>query len=586
MKIAIHVTHEALYKVGGIGEVINQLCTSPSYLSIFNKTLLYGPLFEYIGSANTRLGKDGTVFYSSKDNYDTGEFSKIFKPILEKYNIDIVYGKRKIVNELNPNKTSNVDVLLVDITHINKDILNYIKYLFWEHFGLPSDRYEYDWDYEQYFRIGVPYYELITALYSPNNKFVHFAHEYMGIPSLLALELHPEFNLERHKRIFYAHEVAPVRRIVENLGGADISFYNILKKCKLSGISLEQIFGPQDDWYRTPLVKLARRFDKIFAVGDWVVEEYKFLCPDTPDQKLTVVYNAIALDHYTFEDKIKSQEKIKKCFSKYLNTYIDIIITHVCRLVKSKGIWRDIILLQYLDELFHKNRIFGVYILLSSLVVTGRPTYEVEKMVKEYNWPFEHKEGWPDLVGYEIDIYRLIKSFNQTSKNIKAIFINQFGFSKRKCPALVTEEVETRDLRIASDLELGMSIYEPFGIAHIEVLPFAGTPVFSTSCGVNFFLEKTFKNEFKPYFAFDFISAGEKLSIESLKKMTEEKRHILEEMVIADKVKEVFNKIPKSLKEKEEKFHKIAEIGYKLNWDYVIKTYLFPNLKELSQGFK
>ena len=34
----------------------------------------------------------------------------------------------------------------------------------------------------------------------------------------------------KHKTIFVAHEVSPARTIVENMAGADISFYNILKK--------------------------------------------------------------------------------------------------------------------------------------------------------------------------------------------------------------------------------------------------------------------------------------------------------------------------------------------------------------------
>jgi hypothetical protein len=583
MKLAIHVTHEALYKIGGIGEVINQLCTSPSYLSFFDKTLLYGPLFEYVGSPSTRLGKDGTVFFSSKDLYDTKNFGQLFKFFLEKYNIDIVYGERKIVNELNPKKTSTVEVLLIDITHMNKEVINFFKYLFWENFGLPSDRYEQDWDFEQYFRIGIPYFELISLLYPSAKEFYHFAHEYMGIPSLLSLELNPSFKAQNHKRIFYAHEVAPVRRIVENLGGSDISFYNILKFGKEKGLSLEDIFGSQEDWYRTPLVKLAKRFDKIFAVGDWVVEEYKFLCPDVSKEKIAIVYNATSSDHYSLEAKLKSQEKIKRNLkSKFGFPEINLIITHVCRLVKSKGIWRDFILLPYLDNFFEKNNLYGIYILLSSLVATGRSIQEVEKMVKEYCWPFEHRVGWPDLIGYEIEIYKYVKTFNLRSKNIKALFINQFGLSKRKCPTLFTEDIDTLDLRIGSDIEVGMSIYEPFGIAHIETLPFGGFSIHSTSCGVSFFLEKTFENTFKPYFSLDFISAGKNFSVDSLKNLTEEKRYALEEYYIANNISKIFEKIPKTLKDKENFLEEIAKVGHKLNWDYVIETYLIPQIKNLS----
>ncbi|QER42854.1 hypothetical protein F1847_08905 [Thermodesulfobacterium sp. TA1] len=581
MRVAIHVTHEALYKIGGIGEVINNLCTSPSYLSYFDKTLLYGPLFEYLGSPSTRLGKDGIVFYSSKDHYDTGHFGVLFKPILEKYNIDVVYGKRRIVNELNPERKATVEILLVDITHVKKDILNFYKYLFWENFGLSSDQYEKDWDYEQYFRIALPFLDLVQLIFSSAKEMVFFGHEYMGVPTLLSLELHPDYQPERHKRIFYAHEVAPVRRIVENLGGGDIGFYNILKKAKEANLSLEEVFGPQDDWYRTPLVKLAKRVDQIFAVGDWVVEEYRFLCPDVEEEKIRLVYNGVSSDHVDFDRKEISREKLGRWLSCYYGFVPDLYLTHICRLVKSKGIWRDFIFLAYLDDLLSKHNLKGIYILLSSLVGQGRPPHEVEKMVKSYPWPFEHREGWPDLIGYEIEVYRWVERFNQKAKNIKALFINQVGFSNYKCPFVLKEDLETIDLRIASDLELGMSIYEPFGIAHIEVLPFGGISVPSTSCGVYFFLEKSFAKEGQPFYGVDFISIGEKFSVERLKDLTEEQRRGLEEFVLASKVEEIFAKIPKNRIEREKHSKEAERYKSKLSWDRVVKEFLLENLKSL-----
>ncbi len=580
MRVAVHVTHEALYKVGGIGKVIEHLCTAQSYLSFFDKTLIYGPIFEYLESPSGRLGADGIVLFSSRDNYDCGNFAQLFGPILYKYKIDLVYGKRRIVNEPEPKNASVVDVLLVDVANMRKDLIDFFKYLFWERFKLSSDKYEHDWDYEQYFRIAIPYYELVNLLYPRAKEFVHFSHEYMGIPCLLSLELHPEFT-PKHKRIFYAHEVAPVRRIVENLGGADISFYNIMRR---SQRSLEEFFGSQEDWYRTPLVKLAQRFDKIFAVGDWVAEEYRFLCPYVEKQKIAIVYNAVHSRHFTFEDKIKSREKIERFLKRFVDSSIseiDVIFTHVSRLVKSKGIWRDFVLLSYLDKLFETNNLSGVYILLSSLIATGRPAYEVERISKQYNWPFEHREGFPDLVGDEIEVYKLVKSFNRSSKNIKAVFINQFGFSKARCP-LLDDDVQTLDLKIASDAELCMSIYEPFGISHIEVLPSGGISILSTSCGVFFFLSSLFR-DFKPYFALDFISLGNMIDLTSLKFLSAEKRSALEELCIAENSYKIFEKIPKTLKEREIYFNKMSEYVEKLSWESNIKNYFIPQVRSILE---
>ncbi|MGC8871486.1 MAG: hypothetical protein ACP5QC_01210 [Caldimicrobium sp.] len=578
MKLAIHISHEALYKIGGIGEVLIGLCTASSYQAFFEKTLFYGPLFEYIGSPSTRLGKDGIVYYSSKDNYDTGHFSELFTPLLEKYHVNIVYGKRRLTSELNPQKIATVDVLLVDVTTMRKELVDFYKYLFWEKFGLPSDRYEKDWDYEQYFRLALPYYEFIKLLYPKTKEFYHFSHEYMGIPSLLSLELRELSPEEKHYRIFYAHEVAPVRRIVENHPGHDISFYNLLKKAEATQESLEDVFGSQMDWYRTALVKLAYRFDRIFAVGDLVAQEYQFLVREVSPNKIKVVYNGLPLDHFTFEEKEKSRIKFNTCLSLKGCDRVDVLLSHTCRLVKSKGIWRDIKILWLLDKYFEKENLKGIYILLATQIPQGRPAELIDIMVKEYGWPFNHRIGWPDLVGYEIEIYQYIEKFNQKAKNVKAIFINQYGLSKRKCGIDFSEDISTKDLKLASDAEFGLSIYEPFGISHIEALPSGGLSLLSTSCGVFYLLEKVFKEDFKPYVAIDFIDIGKDLPEHALLELTHEKREILEELTIAKCAENLFKKIPKNQKERVEIFEKIQPYLKELDWETIVKKYFLPGL--------
>lgn len=578
MKIAVHISHEALYKIGGIGEVLVGLCTAPCYQSFFDKTLFYGPLFEYIGSASTRLGKDGIVYYSSKDNYDTGHFSQLFKPILEKYNIDIVYGKRRLISEFNPTRSASVDVLLVDITKMKKDLIDFQKYLFWEKFNLASDQYEREWDYEQYFRISLPYHEFLKVLYPKAENVYHFSHEYMGIPCLLALELKEEFHPERHIRIFYAHEVAPVRRIVENIPGHDITFYNLLNRAKGTHQALEEVFGSQMDWYRTALVKLAQRVERIFAVGDLVAEEYKFLCPEVDPKKIKIVYNGLFLDHIDYEKKQKSRNKLTSCLSQKGCEKVDLIINHTCRLVKSKGIWRDFRVLNFLDTLLAKNNLKGIYILLATQVPQGRPPELVDSMVKEYGWPFVHKIGWPDLIGYEIEIYELLQRFNKKAKAIKGIFINQFGLSKRKCGIDFPEDLTTFDLKLASDIELGLSIYEPFGISHIEVLPLGGLSFLSTSCGVYYLLKKIFSKEFQPFIAIDFIDVAKDLPEEILRNLTPEKREILEDLAISKHMEEIYNKLPKNEEERYKLYENILNYNVDFDWNCIVRKYFLPGL--------
>jgi len=47
--IAVHVTHEAAGKIGGIGAVLQGFFTCPSYLETIHRSILVSPLFTTEG---------------------------------------------------------------------------------------------------------------------------------------------------------------------------------------------------------------------------------------------------------------------------------------------------------------------------------------------------------------------------------------------------------------------------------------------------------------------------------------------------------------------------------------------------------
>ena len=63
MTVTVHVTHEAVHKVGGIGAVLTGLVTAAPYREATERTLLAGPLFDRHRVAP--LGPDGTVLYDN-----------------------------------------------------------------------------------------------------------------------------------------------------------------------------------------------------------------------------------------------------------------------------------------------------------------------------------------------------------------------------------------------------------------------------------------------------------------------------------------------------------------------------------------
>src|SRR5437764_8186952 len=67
MQTVVHVTHEAIQKIGGIGAVLQGLLTSKQYLDAVPRNILVGPFWPTDERGEQRLGPQGEVLYSSLD---------------------------------------------------------------------------------------------------------------------------------------------------------------------------------------------------------------------------------------------------------------------------------------------------------------------------------------------------------------------------------------------------------------------------------------------------------------------------------------------------------------------------------------
>lgn len=573
MATAIHITHEATQKIGGIGTVLHGLLTSKKYRRTFKKTLLYTPLFNRENDYRNRLGENATVLYSGLDDFNPGGRQKIFRPIEEKYNVKIAFGKKYFIKN-NSNKANvEVDIAAVDIWNMKSEFVDNFKFMLWEKFGIQSDKYQHDADYEQYLRIGIVVRDIFEAVYGKSEKSVVFSHEYMGIPSALAFV--NDNNIGRRsgdKTVFYAHEVATARQVVENHPGHDFSFYNILAEDRDEGESLEKEFGSYEHFSRNELIKRATNLDYIFAVSDITKEEYLYLCPWAKPDKIKTIFNGIQVEKVTYKHKERSSKIIGDYCKNLFNFRPDYIFTHVTRLIISKAIWRDIRLLYHLDEHFAKKGISGFYVLLSTLVGNGRSNEDAARMESEYGWPVFHRKGWPDLIGTEEDIYEYLNLFNARSKAIKGVFINQFGFDNKRCGNRVPEEATLHDLRLASDIEFGLSIYEPFGIAQIENMPYGGVPVVSSACGCVSLLRETADHE--DYISIDFSRVPESLkdsfkSKNDFKYLNKELRDWIETEICKESAPIITKILPKTDKERKVRFKRMQKESSRLDWEHV-----------------
>ncbi len=581
-KTVVHVTHETVGKIGGIGAVLQGFFTCKSYLDVVDRSIIVGPLFTTEGSVIDRLGEDGEVLYSSIDGLINPGYASAFRKIEKTHNVGIVYGRRTFVDEQTGIKSSP-EVLLIDIRRIDAGIVNKFKRQLFEEFGVQSHLHEHLWEYEQYIRVAPAAIAALKSLGAANESTVIIAHEFMGLPTALAAILEPN---RPFRTIFYAHEVATMRRIVEEHPGHDTMFYNVIRQAHQDRLYVNEVFGNQNSYFKHTLVESSKYCDRIYAVGDYVVDELRFLAPEFETINIGIVYNGIPAYQINAAQKLESKRKLQAYCKNLLGFKPDYVFTHVTRLVKSKGLWRDLQVLYTMEETLRNQDKTAVLFLLST-EVSQRHTNDIKNMESNYDWPVAHHEGWPDLSGGEANFYAHIQRFNARSRNIKIVFINQFGFNRKSCGRSMPEDMEFMDIRKGTDVEFGQSTYEPFGISQFEPLTFGGICVVSSVCGCTGFLRdvsggKNVENviiaDYTNLVDFSYADIEDLLQID---RTTRDRTEANESRKVAE---EILSRLPQDQTQAEHLIQTGYELAKNMSWDVVAKNYFVGGLVAIPYG--
>ncbi len=575
-----HITHETVGKIGGIGAVLQGFFTCNSYLDAVDRSILVGPLFTTEGSTSNRLGENGVVLYSSVDGLVNTGYAPAFRRIENFYNVGIIYGRRTFADERTGIKSSP-EVLLIDVTHIDKRLVNEFKKRLFEEFGVRSHLYENLWEYEQYVRLAPVAIAALKAIGAAKGLAWIISHEFMGIPTALAAILEPSCNF---KTVFYAHEVATMRRIVEKHPGHDTMFYNVIRRAHNDKLYVNEVFGDQSSYFKHALVEASKYCDTIYAVGDYVVDELRFLAPEFETADINIVYNGIPAYQISVAEKLASKEKLRLYCENLLGYKPDFVFTHVTRLVQSKGLWRDLRVLETIEKEFRAQGKTAVLFLLST-EVSQRQSCNIDDMESAYNWPVAHREGWPDLSGGEANFYTAVQEFNAQSRNIKIIFVNQFGFEPKNCGKRMPEDMEFMDIRKGSDVEFGQSIYEPFGIAQLEPLTFGGICVLSSVCGCSGFLrDVTSVETVKNVIIADYTNLDSRSSHAEIEDMLQIDRSVCNRIEASESKKvamQIIQRLPKGKSEIESMIRTGYSLAKNMSWDVAVKNYLLPSLQKV-----
>ncbi|HPF37549.1 MAG TPA: hypothetical protein P5081_18200 [Phycisphaerae bacterium] len=572
----VHVTHEAVVKVGGIGTVLEGLITSRAYTESVGRTLLLCPLFTTEGDADSRLGPGGEVLYSSIDARWNDPHREAFGAIQQRFHTEIVYGRRHLRDPIS-GLEAWPEVALIDVGRIPGDIVNDLKRRLFESFGVESTRYEHSWDYEQYVRLAEPGLAVARALglATGTSRCVVVGHEFMGIPTALAAKCAHD---NAFITAYHAHEVSTARKIVEDHPGHDTSFYNVLRFAERDHMSFGDLYGDQSGYYRHALINATRHLDVTLAVSDYVSQELRRVGPGMEDSNIRLCYNGVPAYRVEPKDAAQSKRLLQTYAETLLGERPHHIFTHVTRMTPSKGLWRDINVMYEIEKAFRRTGESAVLFVLSTELAGARSREDVRHMEKWWDWPVAHREGVPDLSGGEALFYQAVQAFNARSRQCKILFINQFGFNRALCGERMPSEMQFVDIRRGSDVEFGQSIYEPFGIAQVEALSFGAICALSDACGCGKFVERAAgssgtKNVIvADYAGFRHVPD----TIDAYMHLSGAAREAHEASVARDVADEIVNRLPRTPRDKEACIVRGYELASRMSWDVVARDYFLP----------
>jgi len=574
--IVVHVTHEAVEKIGGIGTVVGGLMTTEAYNEAVERTVLLGPLLSTDRPVNRRLGEGGQVIYSSLDGICPPKWREKFLPIEKTYDVGIIYGTRE-VDDACTGKSVEAEVLVIDVFHANRDRLNLFKAELYKKFCIPSHHFESIWEYEEYVRLAEPGFEALKAIGCNNgNQMVILAHEYMGMPTALRAILD---GSPKTRTVFYAHEVATVRPIVEDSPGHDTMFYNVMERTSAAGQTCDDVFPWVHENFKHPLVKAARYCDHVFAVGDYVVDELKFLDRHFETMDIDLVYNGVPAEKITLEQKTASKALLQQYSQNLLGYRPDWVFSHVARPVRSKGLWRDLAVLHHLEPILRQRGQRAVYYMLGTLAGQRRRP-DIRQMERVYGWPVTHETGYPDLCQGEEVVGELFANFNRGHEACSAVLVNQWDWNHQVCGDRMPEEMTFADLRQGADLEFGLSIYEPFGISQLEPLCFGAICMVSNVCGCMGFAHKASRGDVNPdnIIEASFLNVPAETEMDRLMNLAISDRDAVESVEatrLAELLAERLTDDPEVVRARIASGY---ELAHKMSWQHVVKEYFLPSL--------
>ena len=579
--LVVHATHEAGLKVGGIGAVLDGLLGQSSYNDAVRRTILVGPLDARNSLEMERLFAPRNAFqahyFSTAGLYDVEPaVARAFTQIEMGYQVRLLYGKRRFGSALQ-------EVLLVDASDAGAQATSDFKFHLWQTYGIDSYRYQRYPEYEQVIGAAEPEFAALQVLAGElaGKRAVILAHEWLGLPLAFCARRHQPGV---YRTVFYAHETATVRPIVEGHPGHDTRFYNVMFAARDQGLQLQDLFGDQSAYFKHALVSAAAGMDAVFAVGNLVVDELRFLSTAYASRSIALVYNGIPAAPLALADRWRSKERLQHYAQNILGYRPSWIFTHVTRLVLSKALWRDVRVMERLDAQLAARGESAVLFALSTSIPNGRRGDDVRRWEAQYGWPVGHRGDNGDLTSDEWPFYRAAEAYNRSAHASRIVLVNQFGWSRDRCGQRMPADMEFADIRNGSDLEFGQSIYEPFGIGQLEPLSGGSVCCISNVCGCAGFVIRGGGIEQPNVVLADYVTLPSQfrgLGLSQLLSIGQHERDAVEDYAATSAAQRIDERLPRD----ESTAQVLLDDGYalaqKMSWQVVVEQMLLPELDKL-----
>jgi hypothetical protein len=260
--------------------------------------------------------------------------------------------------------------------------------------------------------------------------------------------------------------------------------------------------------------------------------------------------------------------------------------------VPSKGLWRDVTLLRHLGPHLARRNQTAAYVLLTCAAPV-RSTQQVTDMAARYGWPRAHQLGYPDLEGPEVELARAIEALNvgaeaqrtggQRTPPVTGVLVNQFGFTPARLGPAAPAGLTTADLRRAADVELGMSTYEPFGIAQLEPLHAGAICVTSSVCGCMGLVQRAMRelhmHSCDLVIPADFAGAVPP-DVSSPMAITDAQRRDIEDRLCAQLASTLAQRLPTTDAQRREHLDLGQRLSARMSWDHVVRHDFLPAVRD------